>query len=242
MKGIDEYTQKTYNRIDNLLEQNKDRKYLKGFVNHLLQTKSENTTYRYLEHVINFIDSTNKKINDFEYDDYIQYENSFIECTSSYRIVKHSSLKAFSEYLFISGICQTNPMEHSKSPKASQSVKTIEKREKSYLTPEEVKVYMSRIEVGVGSHRAKERQKQWKTRDKAIITMLINTGMRCSALYKLDLSDIDFDNRELHVKEKGKARLYVLNNNVTNALKEWIIVRESILNGKKEEALFISIS
>ena len=240
MKGIDEYTGIVNNRIDNLIKENSDKKCLKGFANHLKLNKSENTTYAYLQHIIDFLDKTNKDLSDIEYDDYITYENLFVECTSSYRVVIHSALKAFAGYLYLSNIVPTNCMERSKAPKSVQKISTIEKRENNYLNPEEVQVYLQHVDAGVGSHRALKRQEQWRNRDKAIIAMFLNTGMRCSALYKLDVNDIDFESRELRVKEKGKIQLYILNNNVVDVLKPWLEDREKLLGGIEEDALFIS--
>lgn len=240
MKGIDEYTGKVNNRIDNIIAENPDIKCLKGFANHLKLNKSENTTYVYMRHIIDFLEKTNKKLDDLEYDDYITYENMFDDCTSSYRIVIHSALKSFATYLYLTNIAERNCMERSKAPKSVQKISTIEKREHNYLEPEEVQKYLMQIETGVGTKRAKEKQKTWKNRDKAIISMFLNTGMRCSALYKLDVSDINFDTRELRVKEKGKIQLYILNNNVIEALKPWLEDRTKILSGIEEDALFIS--
>ena len=241
MKGIDQYTETNINNIRTLLENNKSKKYLQGFVNHLRLTKSETTTYNYVRHIIDFMDSIdNKALNEIKYDDYISYESKFLSYSSSYKIVKHSALKAFSEYLFITKKNKTNYMENVKAPKASQSVETIEKRENNYLDYDQVHRLFNQVEHGIGSHRARKRQKDWETRDMAIIVTLVNTGMRCSALYKLDVSDINFETHEIMVKEKGKVQMYYLNDLVIDAIQKWLVDREKLLDGVEEDALFIS--
>lgn len=240
MKGIEQYTNNNNALLSKLLVNN-NRTYLAGFVNHLRLTKSELTTYNYVRHIIDFMDFINNKpLSEIKYDDYISYENLFLSYSSSYKIVKHSALKAFSEYLFITKMNQINYMENVKAPKASQSVETIEKRENNYLDYEQVHQLLMNIKNGTGSRQAKLRQKNWETRDMAIIVTLVNTGMRCSALYKLDVDDINFETQEIMVKEKGKVQMYYLNDLVVDAIKKWLVDRESLLGNVEEDALFIS--
>lgn len=241
MNGIEEYTNHNNNLLLNILSQNKNRTYLKGFINHLRLTKSELTTYNYVRHIIDFMNFINdKSLKEIDYNDYISYENLYLSHSSSYKIVKHSALKAFSEYLFLTGMNQINPMENVKAPKATQSVETVEKRENNYLDYDQVKRLFMTVENGIGTHKARERQKDWETRDMAIIVTLVNTGMRCSALYKLDVDDINFETQEIMVKEKGKVQMYYLNDLVIDAIKKWLVDRESLLGNVEEDALFIS--
>lgn len=241
MKGIEEYNKHNNNAIAVLLSNNESKNYLQGFANHLKLNKSETTTYNYLRHIIDFMDfCNNKPLSELEYSDYIAYENKYIEMTSSYRIVKHSALKAFSEYLFISKKNSIHVMDGIKAPKSVQSVETIEKRENNYLDYDQVQRLFTSVENGIGSHKARARQRDWETRDMAIIITLVNTGMRCSALYKLDVDDIDFETQEIRVKEKGKVQMYFLNDLVIDAIQKWLVDREQLLDGVEENALFIS--
>mgnify|MGYP002523667196 CR=1 FL=1 len=98
MKGLETYTERNNHLIEGLLSANGNRPYLNGYVNHLKLTKSELTTYNYLRHIIDFMNDNGKEVGELKYDDYISYEGKFINCSSSYKIVKHSALKAFSEY------------------------------------------------------------------------------------------------------------------------------------------------
>lgn len=241
MKGIDQYTKMNNSRIDKIISENTTKSYLQGFVNHLKLTKSETTTCAYLKHIIDFMNYCgNKSLNELEYTDYISYENQFDSCTSSYRIVKHSALKAFSDYLYISKKNPVNVMEGVKAPKSRQSVDTIAKREQNYLNHDQTQILLSTVEAGIGSSRAKARQAEWRTRDIAIVTTLVNTGMRVSALYKMDVNDINFESHEILIKEKGKVQMYYLNEIVEETIKNWLVDRERLLDGVEEDALFIS--
>ena len=240
MKGTQVYTDKNNQLVKGLLDTNSHRPYLNGFVNHLKLTKSELTTYNYLRHIIDFCNSVDKDVSEINYDDYICYENKYSSCSSSYKIVKHSALKAFSEYLFITGMNKINSLENVKAPKATQSVEAIEKRENNYLDPEEVHKLLRIVNVGTGNSNARHKQAVWRTRDKAIIYTLLATGMRSSALYKLDVDDVNFVTGEIMVKEKGKVQLHILDADTLDIIKDWLIDREKFLDGKEEPALFIS--
>lgn len=240
MKGLEQYDKRNNHLIEGLLASNANRPYLNGFVNHLKLTKSELTTYNYLRHIIDFMDSNEKEMSELRYDDYISYESKFLSCSSSYKIVKHSALKAFSEYLFISGMNPINAMENVKAPKSTQSVEAVAKRENNYLNPEEVHNLLRVVAVGAGNANARHKQAAWRTRDKAIIYTLLATGMRSSALYKLDVDDINFTTGEIMVKEKGKVQLHILDADTLDIIRDWLVDREKFLEGKEESALFIS--
>ena len=241
MRGLDEYTLKNSNLINKFLEEHPEKPCLVGLMNDMQLSRSELTTYNYLLTINDFLDSIgNKELSEINYNDYIIYENKFNSKTSSYRIVKHSALKAFSSYLKRSQICERDILENAKAPKAFTSVETLEKREHNYMNRDETELYMAAVSTGIGSHKARERQKEWRSRDIAIVTTLLNTGMRCSALYKLDVDDINFDTQELLIKEKGKIQMYFLNDRVIDALKEWLRDRKYLLGDVKESALFIS--
>jgi integrase/recombinase XerD len=79
-----------------------------------------------------------------------------------------------------------------------------------------------------------------KTRNYAVIRLFITTGMRKTALTSINIEDLDFRNRELHVIDKrDKELVYYLDNEMIKALKEWISVRETIKGN--DNALFLSL-
>ena len=85
------------------------------------------------------------------------------------------------------------------------------------------------------------KQKEWLERDLLIVLIFLQTGMRCSALYKLDVDSIDIDTHTLVTIDKGSViREYELSEETIEHLKKWLIVRKEKLMGRNESALFIS--
>jgi integrase/recombinase XerD len=80
-------------------------------------------------------------------------------------------------------------------------------------------------------------------RDRAILTLFYACGLRRNEAYHVDLSDLNFDRRILHVR-KGKnykERLVPFNESASKYLQEWIYDhRPSMMKERKEDALFIS--
>ena len=101
---------------------------------------------------------------------------------------------------------------------------------------------MQRVESGVGNHISKARQMNWKNRDKAIIILFLTTGIRCSALVKIDMNDIDFEHNVLQVTDKeDKVNRYEISPYVMDILLEWINDRKNILgDDTTQNALFVS--
>ena len=85
-------------------------------------------------------------------------------------------------------------------------------------------------------------QKEWEERDILIIKLLLYTGLRCSALYKLNISNINFVKRKLVAVDKGgKIPEFNLNDEIMEYINNWIVKRELLLGSdREEEALFIS--
>ena len=126
-------------------------------------------------------------------------------------------------------------------PMSKESQKTIDKREKGYLTKREIGKYMNSIKEGSGSDRAINKQKEWKERDLFIILLFLNTGMRCSALCKLDIDDIDFESKLLRVTDKGsKVNEYFLSDELLDCAIKWINKRNDIMKTEDDVALFVS--
>jgi integrase/recombinase XerD len=83
----------------------------------------------------------------------------------------------------------------------------------------------------------------FNARDRAMLTVFYGCGLRRNEGYHLDLSDIDFDRRIVHVR-KGKAnkeRLVPFNKTNSEYLQEYIYdSRTQIVLDKRNNALFIS--
>ena len=79
-------------------------------------------------------------------------------------------------------------------------------------------------------------------RDLAMIDLFASTGMRVGELVRLDIADIDFENRECIVFGKGnKERIVYLNDACRDALTRYLSVRgEGLKNPLHTNALFVS--
>lgn len=238
MNGVEAYSNNIEKMIKNKLN---DYPQLTGYVNYLSNIGSLTTNYNYLIHVIKFLNKTNKSVGELELDDYTLYLSTLKNKTNGYQRCAFFALKRYGEYLLYSGKANNNPMEKIAAPKNAESIKTKEKREKAFLTKEEVNETFNNLKYGVGSDHAKLIQEKWKERDTAIILLFLSTGIRCSALYKLDLDSINWEDSTLIVIDKGsKVHKYILPQKTLKALQAWLIKREEILNGERNNALFIS--
>ena len=108
-----------------------------------------------------------------------------------------------------------------------------------YLTQEEIKALYNATE-GYNEGTILE---PLNARDKAMLTIFYACGLRRNEGYHVDLNDLNFDKRILHVR-KGKnykERLVPFNPNSAKHLQEWIYdARPQLIKDNKESALLIS--
>lgn len=241
MNGNEAYELKWNRQTDRLVDLNYNKPYLQGYRNYISDS-SCTTIYCYVRHVSKFMDYLNNKpIARLELDDYTNYLSYIKNTSASNQIAVYAALKQFSLYLLAAQKNKNNPMQYIKRPKFKELQQTQEKREIGYLDKKEITQYLRSIDGGIGNQVAKSRQMQWKNRDKLIILLFLTTGMRCSALCKLDIDNIDIQNQRLVVIDKGgKVQNYELSNQVIELLNKWLIQRFEILKEKHEEALFVT--
>lgn len=157
------------------------------------------------------------------------------ETTFAYRKQIHSILNSFFEYLRKRKIITDNPMNCIERPASKDVVK------RKHLDSFDIHFLLECIEDGAGTEIQKNRQENWKLRDKAIIVLLAMTGMRETALIEINMEDLDFYNGTIKVIDKRhKTHIYKMNGAIRNALTDWIKDRELKLSGKPVDALFIS--
>lgn len=240
MDGNKAYKNQFARRIDGLVMANPSENYLRGFSN-FLSKSSESTVYNYMNYALGFMKAVNKKPEELTLDDYTAYLASLTNETASYQIAVYSALKKFSIYLVASKRNLENHMQYIERPKFRETQETKTKREKGSLNSKEISIYLSSVDKGIGSQKAIARQREWKERDIAITQVFLNTGMRCSALYKLDVANVDFEQKNIMVMDKGgKIQSYNLNDDTLNKIALWLDKRKQLLNNEEETALFIS--
>lgn len=234
MNGVEEYNNNFYVMAQKRIEKSIYKKYLDGAYNYILADTSYSGAYGYLGCIINFLNYSNvHNLKEINVNTYTKYLSSIKDKSSSYRIMVYSGLKKFSSYLMANGICD-DYMKYIKRPKFKESNATKEKREIGFMEPEEVKKFIE----GIKNSR---KNPIWKSRDYAIALVLLSSGIRCSALYKLDIDDINLNNGTIIVLEKGDnpREIYISENAVT-ALRDWLDNRSIILGSIEENAVFIS--
>ena len=157
------------------------------------------------------------------------------ETTFAYRKQVHSILNSFFEYLRKRRIIAENPMDCIERPVSKDIVK------RKYLDSFDIQFLLESVDKGAGSDIQKNRQKNWKLRDKAIIILLAMTGMRETALLEINMDDLNFDDGTIKVIDKRhKTHIYKMNESMRNALMNWISDRALKLSGENIDALFIS--
>lgn len=245
MNGNQEYEMRINRRIEKLINESNNKTLLRRYRNYINDI-SLSSKYDYITKVDNFLNTIGKKVEDISVDDISEYmaglefKEDGTRYSSSYRISVYTALKHLFSYLNSSRVISDNPMDVIKRPRAVEYQSTVEKREKGYLNKKEVKTYIQTIMEGAGSDRAKSRQRKWKERDLAIVLVFLNTGIRCSALIKLDYDSVDLENNQLIVTDKGnKVRRFDITPIVMKALCEWMLKRFDLLK-KPEDALFIT--
>ena len=239
MTGKQDYEAKTIRRIEALINKNPNKPYLKGFRGYLSET-SYNSLYTYMGYVVNFIDFCKKEnIKELTIDDYSDYLYSLRDKTPSYQCAVYGALKRFSEYLYASDRTEKDYMKYIKRPKSIETQKTKEKRENNYLTSEEIKVYINNIKSGITATGYVPND-EWCTRDLVIVLTFLTTGMRCSALFKLDIDDINLNNRTITITDKGsKVITYYITDEMAEAITDWYYYRNSLVDAN-ERAFIIS--
>ena len=147
---------------------------------------------------------------------------------------KTASIRTFFHYL-----CNktkripNNPAQDLESPK-------LDRRLPKYLTLEESKKLLET--ASTPKPKKSNNNHDNSARDFAMITLLLNCGMRLSELIGINISDIDFENRKLNVIGKGnKERTIYLNDACISAIKNYLEVRpRDSVKYNSRDALFLS--
>jgi site-specific recombinase XerD len=132
-----------------------------------------------------------------------------LKCTNSGKHGYYRALRAFYNWLYSpkSGYNlnpQDNPVLAVDSPK-------IERKILPSLSPEQLEYLIEQAE---------------STRDKAIICLFADSGLRLSELAAIKVSDIDWDNRLIKVRCKGNKEGFALYGEITERLmREWLTYR-----------------
>lgn len=142
-----------------------------------------------------------------EYQEYLKvYQNKDKQITNKERGLsrKMSALRSFYGYYFKRQMIQKNPTLLVDMPKLHE--KAIIR-----LDTDEVAMLLDHVEA-CGSKLTGQRKVYYeknKTRDLAILTLLLGTGIRVSECVGLDITDVDFKNNGIKVTRKGGNEMIV---------------------------------
>ena len=167
------------------------------------------------------------------------YEKDGVAHTNDERGLKRklASLRSFYNYLYKNEMIDTNP---------AVKVDMLKKNEKNIIRLDIDEVAMLLDEVESGECLTKRQQmyhERTKTRDLALLTLMLGTGIRVSECVGLDTDDVDLKNNGIKVHRKGGAEVIVyFGDEVREALCEYMAERNAITAVEgHENALFLSM-
>lgn len=175
-----------------------------------------------------------------EYMEYLSYyKKDDKEFTNDERGKKRklASLRSFYNYYFQSELIDKNPAVLVPLPK-------LHDKEIIRLDPAEVAILLDQVEDGTGLTKAQKRFHQaTKTRDVAILTLLLGTGIRVSECVGLDIDDVDFRNNGIKIIRKGGFESVIyFGDEVEQAIQDYLEERQHIIpQSGHENALFLSL-
>lgn len=137
---------------------------------------------------------------------------------------KLASLRSFYNYFYKKQIIKTNPPALVDIPK-------IHDKEIVRLDPDEVALLLDEVDNPENLTKAQKKfHAKTRTRDLALLTLLLGTGIRVSECVGLDIDDVDFNNNGIKIRRKGGNEVVVYFGDE---------VREALLNYLEERKLMI---
>ena len=127
---------------------------------------------------------------------------------------KLAVLKSFFGYMASLGKVKVDPTSQVKMPKTKQ-------KEPSYLTEQEYKRLLRVVKKNATPY--------FKSRDMAIMSILLGMGLRLSELVALNVGDLNYDDGSVKIVRKGgKERILPANDEVMMAIQRYLKTREEI--------------
>ncbi len=189
---------------------------------------------------ISIDDLSQLDLTDFEI--YVEYLGLYfkndkeIENAARGKARKIASLRSFFKYYYKKGLLEKNVCALIDMPKIHD--KTIVR-----LEANEVADLLDLIEHGTGlSERQQTYHKQTKTRDLALVTFLLATGIRVSELVGLNIGDLDFPGGSFKVTRKGGSEVILyFGEEADKALSDYLYERKTQKTYALDEPLFLSL-
>lgn len=167
------------------------------------------------------------------------YEKDGVAHTNDERGIsrKLASLRSFYNYFFKNELIDTNPAVKVSMPK-------IHEKNIVRLDVDEVAKLLDEVESGENlTQRQQIYHQRTKTRDLALLTLMLGTGIRVSECVGLNLDDIDLKNNGIKVHRKGgKEEVVYFSEEVRKSLCDYLQERNGITAvAGHEDAVFLSM-
>lgn len=167
------------------------------------------------------------------------YEKDGVAHTNDERGIsrKLASLRSFYNYFFKNELIDTNPAVKVNMPK-------IHEKNIIRLDVDEVAKLLDEVESGENlTKRQQLYHNRTKTRDLALLTLMLGTGIRVSECVGLNLQDVDLKNNGIKVHRKGgKEEIVYFGNEVREALCAYLQERNGMTAvAGHEDAVFLSL-
>ena len=151
-----------------------------------------------------------------------------------------SLIHAFVKFLVGAEYISKDIMEHSERPKIRNEAQRV------FMEQNEIKCVIDKAhETYLQAKRCHPTYYEgWEARDLLILRMLMETGMRVTALTEINVEDIDMESQYVKVVDKrGKIHNHPLNKETIDILKVWLEgkkLAETTSGITDQDALFIS--
>jgi len=209
--------------------------------------KTASTRRDFVQKIIKFLSSINSDIKKVEFSDITEHsvtkyyisigtkqlkDGTIKETSGSYQQNIYTVLKNFLGFLANRNHIERNYMEDIDRPR-SNDLERI-KKERIKLDKRAFKLVLHKASL--------ELDPVYKYRDSLILKILMETGMRETALRIINISDIDFENKTLVTIDKGKGgkfQVYPLNDSTIETLQNWLKYRKCF-EKYPSDALFLN--
>jgi site-specific recombinase XerD len=172
-----------------------------------------------------------------EYLNYYQSDGKEIINRENGKKRKLVSLRSFYNYYYKKQIIKTNPASLVSIPK-------LHEKEIVRLEPDEVALLLDEVEKPENLTKAQMKfHSKTKTRDLALMTLLLGTGIRVSECVGLDIDDVDFKSNGIKIRRKGGFEVIVyFGDEVSEALLNYLEERKRLIPDEgHSNALFLSL-
>ncbi len=152
---------------------------------------------------------------------------------------KMAALRNYFKYLMNNDYLDVDPTQKAVKKRREKESKDIRR-----LDSDQVKMLTEAVSnTKSASYHSKVLSERTAKRDLAIVTLLLNTGIRVSECAGIDLDDVDFNENTITIVRKGGFKDHVyINEAIRNTLRDYIKhERDDLLEGESEPALFISL-